>query len=507
MSKCKAMSRRGFISGAALASGAVLAGGATQALAGEGAGDTPAWSEEVDVVVVGLGAAGAAAAIEAHNAGATVCVIEKAGRGGGSTMRSGGIIYMGGGTGLQNELGIEDTPEGMATYVKAALGPTSDETLQGIFLEQSRDLYEWCAEQGMAFDGTVMSDGHAVEAPEGISLHFSGNERAYEYASLTSPVPRGHTPNGGGAGIFEPMETVVEGFTQPHYNTAAHDLVTDETGAVIGVLATDADGNEIAVKANKGVVITAGAFTYNDDMVAMYNGYGSLCGGRTGNENDLGDGIRMGQRVGAATRSMAQMTFARHVYLYDQLSAGVMLDYRGFRFLCEDWYGSWIGREILRHTPDACFIIIDQPKLDNVKATQYGSYLEPYAQADSIEELAEAIGLPVDHVVESVKRYNELCAGGEDTDFHKSAEYLLPIETGPFYAMGSSSQAVSRFTLGGLKINANAEVVDYDDVPIPGLYAAGRSSCGIFGEYIGSGSSIADCLTFGRIAGRSAAAR
>ena len=506
------MSRRSFITGAGVAAGAALAGGSALAMASEkatsAAADVPAsWDEEADVVIVGFGAAGAAAAIEAHNAGASVCVIEKSGRGGGSTFRSGGIIYMGGGTGLQKDLGIEDTPEGMAAYVKAALGPSSDAELQKIFCDSSVELYDWCVEQGMVFDGRAEVETHIVEATEGVSLHYTGNERAYEYATITEPVPRGHTPNGGAPGIFEPMETVVEGFTQPHYNTAAHDLVTDETGAVIGVLATDADGNELAVKANKGVVISAGSFAYNDAMIADYNGDYLLCGSRTGNENDLGDGIRMGQKVGAATKSMDRIAALEFMYLYGDLAAGVMLDYHGFRFLCEDWYGSWIGREVMERTPDACFVIIDQPKLDNILTTQYGGHLKPYAQADSIEELAEAIGLPVDHVVESVERYNQMCANGEDTDYHKSLEYLKAIETGPFYAMYTTPVMTSMFTLGGLKINTKAEVVNYDNEPIPGLYAAGRSSNGIYGEYIGSGSSIADCLIFGRIAGKSAAAR
>ena len=506
------MTRRGFVSGAA---GAALAmgAGAGVALASDASAKKDAsaakdaWDEEADVVVVGMGAAGCAAAIEANKAGATVCVLEKAGRGGGSTFRSGGIIYMGGGTALQKKLGVTDTPEAMKAYVTAALGSAADPDMVDTFCDASVGLYDWCEEQGMTFSGTVEADAHIVEATEGVSLHYTGNERAPEYSSVAEPAPRGHTPDGGNAGIFEPMESVVEGFTQVHYNTAAQSLVADETGAVIGVVAADADGKPFRVKANGGVVICAGAFTYNDAMIADYNADGLLCGSKTGYENDLGDGIRMGQKAGAATRSMSKMAFLEFQYLYGDLAAGVMLDYNGFRFLSEDWYGAWIGRAVLQHTPDACFNIIDQPKLDQLQTTQYGAYLQPYAQADTIEELAQAIGLPVDHVVESVERYNQLCEAGEDTDFHKSAEYLKAVSEPPYYAMITTPVMTSFFTLGGLKINPNAEVVDYDDEPIPGLYAAGRSSCGIFGEYVGSGSSIADCLTFGRIAGKNAAGR
>ena len=98
-------------------------------------------------------------------------------------------------------------------------------------------------------------------------------------------------------------------------------------------------------------------------------------------------------------------------------------------------------------------------------------------------------------------------AAGEDTDFHKGAEYLKPVETAPFYAYDFSLAMCGFHTLGGLKINADAQVVGLDGNPIEGLYAAGRSSNGIFGYYPGSGSSIADALTFGRIAGQSISAK
>ena len=459
-------------------------------------------------MVLGLGGAGAAAAIEAHAAGASVCVIEKSGRGGGSTFRSGQIIYMGGGTPLQKELGVEDTPEDFAAYVRASLGSSADPDLVQVYLDASLDLYDWCVEQGMVFEGAVQEEGaHMVEAEEGICLHYSGNERAPEYAAVAKPAPRGHTPNRDKGGIFEPLEATVEGFTEVRYNTAATSLVTDADGAVIGVRATDADGKELAIKANKGVVIAVGAFTYNDTMLADHNADLLKCGSRTGVENDLGEGILMAQKVGAATKNMDRGAALEFMYLYGDLAAGAMLDYRGHRFLAEDWYGAWIGRAVLNNTPDCCYLIIDQPKLENAQATPYGAYLQPAATADTLEELIGQLPLPADAALESVARYNELAASGEDTDFYKSAEELKPIDTPPFHAMLTTPVMTSFFTLGGLKINTKAEVLDLDGEPIKGLYAAGRSACGIFGEYPGSGNSIADALTFGRIAGQQAGAR
>ena len=117
------------------------------------------------------------------------------------------------------------------------------------------------------------------------------------------------------------------------------------------------------------------------------------------------------------------------------------------------------------------------------------------------------VGLPVDNVIDAIERYNGYCAAGYDPECHKSADFLKPIDTPPYYAINGAQSSCGFHTLGGLKINAKAEVVNLDGEIIPGLYAAGRSSCGFFGVYPGSGCSIGDGLTFGRIAGREAAAR
>ena len=505
--KSTKISRRNFVG--AMGAGAVISasGMAVAAMADEATGEQT-WDDEADVVVVGLGAAGAAAAIEAINAGASVCVIEKAERGGGATIRSGGIIYMGGGTGLQTTLGVEDTPENMRAYVTKAAGPSADAELLDVFCSESLGLYDWLVEQGVSFDGKLDDVSHyaSTNGFTDICLIYSGNERAKEYRDVATSVPRGHVPIGCAVGLYDALEAVVEAGADMHYSTTATDLVTDEAGAIIGVVATDASGASLRFKANGGVVISAGAFTYNDQMVSDANADALLCGRRTGFEYDLGDGIRMAQRVGAATRSMSRINASEFLYLYGDLASGTLLDYRGLRMLAEDWYGAWIGREVLERTPEACYVFVDDPMYQNIKANAFGAYLEPVAQADTIDALAEAVGLPVASAVESVERYNGFCEAGEDADYYKSAEYLKPIATAPFYAFASTPALTSFHTLGGLKINTQAQVVNHDGEPIAGLYAAGRSSCGIFGEYPGSGSSIADSLTFGRIAGQQAAA-
>lgn len=499
------ISRKSFLVGAGSAIAAGIACAAAPARATEDA--EPQWTHEADVVVVGLGGAGCAAAVSALEAGASVVVLEKTEQGGGSTRVCGGLVYMGGGTALQKKLGVEDTPEDMKAYVTAAAGPTADPTLLDIYCASSIDLYNWLEAHGVTFDGGL-DEGHVVSAPEGIALSYSGNERSEQYTSIAKAVPRGHTPNGGGAAICDALTTQIE--QDPNatvlYSTPAVDLVCDANGAVVGVQATDAEGNDVFVKAAKGVVLSAGAFTFNDAMLADYAGASLAMGGKTGVPSDTGDGILMGIKAGAATKSMSLLNDSQFLYLYGNLPKGVMVNWAGQRFASEDWYGAWVGRYVQQTTPSTCYILIDNPAWQEVQQTTFGAYLEPAAQADSIEELAAQVNLPADATVQTIDQYNSDCEEGIDR-WGKSADYLTGVREPPFYAIYWGAQMGSYHTLGGLKINGDAQVVDLSNNPIPGLYAAGRTSCGIFGQYPGSGSSVADCLTFGRIAGERAAKR
>lgn len=502
-----APTRRAFVRGAAGALALAGAAAGLSSVATPARADEPTWAGEADVIVVGLGGAGAVAAVRAHEQDASVLVVETASRGGGSTFRSGGLIYMGGGTQLQKDLGVEDTPEAMKAYVTALAGPSADPALIDVFCDTSVELYDWLVSHGVEFGGTLDDTSHSTEPPAGVSLMYSGNERAWEYASIAAPAPRGHAPTDAAMGLFEPLEAEIEGFAEVHYETTGTALVTDDAGAVIGVRATDADGNEVAFKANKGVILSAGAFTYNDAMLGDYAADALLCGSRTGCETDRGEGIVMGQRVGAATRSMGSINFNRSIYLFGDLAAGALVDYNGLRYLCEDWHGGKVGLTINQHSPEKGFIIVDSEVLQLAMETPYGANLKPVAQADTLEELAEAIGVPAGNLAYTVERYNGFCEAGEDTDYHKSPEYLRPIATPPFSAINGAASSCGFHTLGGLKIDAQARVIDLDGNPIEGLYAAGRTACGFFGRYPGSGSSIGDGMTFGYVAGAQAAAR
>ena len=157
------------------------------------AGEIARFGEEVDVLVVGLGAAGAAAALEAARSGAETLVLERAGGGGGTSAMSGGVLYLGGGTGLQHACGFEDSAEAMFDYLMASTGDAPDEEKTRLYCEGSPAHYDWLVAQGVPFK-PVFYHGCSGEPPTDDGLVWSGSERAHPFCELAAPAPRGHVP-------------------------------------------------------------------------------------------------------------------------------------------------------------------------------------------------------------------------------------------------------------------------------------------------------------------------
>ena len=157
------------------------------------AGEIEVWHDEADVVVVGLGCAGACAAIEAADAGAPVIVLERAGAGGGTSAMAGGILYLGGGTPIQEACGFTDTPDEMFAYLVAVCGPGVDEAKARIYCDESVAHYHWLLEHGVPFKAEYFPE-HDREPPTDAGLIFSGGEDAAPYNRIAIPAPRGHHP-------------------------------------------------------------------------------------------------------------------------------------------------------------------------------------------------------------------------------------------------------------------------------------------------------------------------
>lgn len=476
--------------------------GATVSQAAEAPADN--WARESEVVVVGLGAAGSAAAIEAKRAGADVLVVEASENGGGSTVMCGGFIYLGGGTPLQEQFGVQDDKEEMFKYLAAAAGPYANPDGIRVYCDKSLETYDFCINAGIKF-GETLNPGHGKSRTPGVGLTYSGNELQVPFRDIAVPAPRGHsTGEDGGAAIFEPLKATVENENiEVLYSTKATDLVCDENGRVVGII-VEHDGLSERIRAKKAVVLAGGGFTANEDMVKDNTVYTNPYGRAIANPYEDGSCIKMGQKVGGDLFGMPMTQYSRAIYYIGSgdtdTCKAILVDKRGRRLISETSYGSFIGRAIMENGPD-CYLVYDSSLKDIYDAMN----CSPEYEGGTVEELAEAIGIDSACLQNTVDFYNSLCEAGEDRQFGKEPEFLTPLVTPPFYASYCGSSTCPFMTQGGLKIDTGSHVINVNGEVIPGLYAAGRCSDIIYGFYMGSGTSVADALTFGRIAGQNAA--
>jgi len=214
--------------------------------------ETRAWDEEVDVLVLGYGGAGVAAAIEAAERGADTLVIERF-EGGGATRLSGGIYYAGGGTNLQKAAGYDDSPEEMFGYLmRETEGEAVAEDVLRSFADRSVENFEWLKARGVYFPPQDFAPIKTSYPSDDTTLYFSGNEKSSPYRERARPAPRGHRPIGPGLTgnlIFEPLRDAARGAgVRVWYRTNATRLIPVETGGVIGI-EVERLSNSLAVRA------------------------------------------------------------------------------------------------------------------------------------------------------------------------------------------------------------------------------------------------------------------
>ncbi len=467
------------------------------------------WDKEADVVIVGFGGAGAAAAIEAAKAGSKVLILERMKAGGGSTAICGGIIYMGGGTPLQKACGFNDTRDDMYNYLMAAIGEGADPEKIGLFCDKSLDLYDWLDGIGLKFKQTYLPGKYAAP-PTDDGLAYSGNEAVAEFKAVAADVPRGHhapAPGSSGAEIFKPLKAAVEAAgCEISYETLAKRLIVDLNGRVCGVVA-DVNGTEVVIKAHRAVMLAAGTYHANIDMVKQYAPAWSTQKSFVGTAGDDGSGIRMGQSVGGDLDHIGAVTGFGGVYLFsEEFIKGILVNNSGRRYIGEDGYGSRVGVRVVERFPNS-FIIVDSAIWANIPDAIKETVAQMTFTGNTITELAQNTGMPALTLEGTLRDYNAMVAAGEDIEFQKDAHYLVPLAQGPFYAIAWGPWIVARQALGGLKTNIQAQVLNTMGEPIPGLYSAGANTSGIISRYYpASGTAVAQALTFGRIAGVNCAA-
>ena len=476
--------------------------------------DVQEWHMEVDVAIVGFGGAGGCAALEAADAGAQVAIFEVSSASGGSTALSSAEIYMGGngGTRVQRACGFEDRTEDMFAYMMMAAGPQADEAKIRNYCENSRAHFEWLLELGVPFKDSFHKT-RAIMCLTDDGLLYTGSEKAYPFSERAKPAPRGHNlyvEGDNGGPLF--MKIVTENVEKRdnirvEYEIRALTLIADNQNQVHG-LVIRRDGQELNVRARKGVILCAGGFVMNRDMVSRYAPKLAAGTEPIGNPGDTGTGILMGMGVGAAAINMHEGFISLPYYPPASITGGILVNDKGQRIINEDVYHARLGNAILSDTAERHYLIIT--------VDQYGDYeqmnfmgAQVVGTGETVAELEEELQLPEGCLQATIEQYNRFAEKGEDPLFHKAAEWLEPLQP-PLVALDVAPGRGAfwpYFTLGGLDTLPTGEVVTADRQVIAGLYAAGRTACGIVrrAEGYSSGMSVGDATFSGRLAGKAAA--
>lgn len=526
------------------------------------------WDDETDVVVIGFGAAGSCAAVEARSQGAEVLVIDRF-RGGGATARSGGVVYFGGGSVQQQAAGYVDDPEEMFRYLTLEVRGAVDEGTLRRFCEESVANLKWLESLGVAIPPSPSAPTKTSYPPDECTLYFSGNELMHPYNIAARPAPRGHRlPGAGLTGhlLYAQLRRAAQhSGARLRYHSQARRLLTDATGRVCGVEGVSLSssvfwtrwhsflfhvatlgaivsqslshasqralahaearhGRPWRVRARSGVILCAGGFAFNLDMMKQHAP--ALADSMPiGTVGDDGGGIMLGQSVGGAVGQMDRCAAWRFINPPEAFTYGILVDAQGQRICNEELYGATLGELIAERAGGRAFLVIDadmairareqmrqQRRATFQKLTAFTNLYFNSKKAGTIMDLAARCGISGNGLVGTVETYNKKAAAGGPDPFGKPAALCQCIRRPPFYAINCDLDN-SRFqtpclTLGGLRVDgASGQVLRQDGSVVKGLYAAGRNAVGVSSHSYVSGLSIADCIFSGRNAGRHAAIR
>lgn len=462
-------------------------------------------STDYDIIVVGGGGAGMTAALFAQAAGASVILLEADTKLGGATRLSGGVVYAAG-TSVQQAMGIADSPQAMYDYIMTLNGWQTRPDIIRLFAERSAASVEWLVSLGAEYEWVVKSG--------------------------VDTVPRGHCTVGAGDTIGRLLINEVGAKGIETALGTRVDRLLIEDGRVVGV---HASGMDLRAKA---VIITTGGFGNSPGMRARYFPSAAQHGDIVYSvHNDapfiLGDGIKLGEAIGAQiTGHDTGLVLPSAGLVPNSVEAFLppwcmLVNDEGRRFMPENSPYAVSGYLINEQSGAHAWAIFDEKTL--VEGSADKRFSDPYhtgevsqtwdedlirkhvesgkiRTADTLEKLADMVGINRLALAETVARYNEDAQDGVDSEWAKQAPKYFPIDAAPYFAVEVRASVIGQ-TSAGLDIDTKGRVRDRNGIAIPGLYAAGEIlGCVQGNRYSGGGMGVGNALTFGRLAGEEAAA-
>ena len=442
--------------------------------------------EQADVVVIGAGGAGMTAALQAAEDGAKhVVLLEKLPIVGGNTNRATGGLNAAE-TKAQKAAGIEDSVQTMIDDTMKGGKELNNPELVKTLADKSSETVDWLGE-------------HGVDLTDVGTLAGATNKRAHRPVGGTAVGPE----------YVSKLKIAVDNNSaiDLRLENSATDILIDANGAISGVNVADSNGTYTIN--TKAVVITTGGFGANPEMVIKYQP--SLEGFSTTNHaGALGEGITLAENIGAALVDMEQIQThptvepATSIMITEGVrgEGAILVNKEGKRFINELETRDVVSAAELAQTDKVGFLIFNKELRDNYAATEEYFSMNLVTEGTTLAELAEAAGIDAAALEATINEYNGFVKSGKDTAFER-AEMARSLENGPYYAIPVTPAI--HHTMGGIKINTNAEVQKSDDEIIPGLFAAGEVTGGVHGANRLGGNAMCDIAVFGRISGASAA--
>jgi fumarate reductase flavoprotein subunit len=443
--------------------------------------------EKYDVLVVGAGAAGLFAALEAEEQGASVMVIEKMPTIGGNTIRATGGMNAAESE-IQEKLNIDDSLESHLKDTLQAGHRTNDSVLAKILVEQAREAVSRLRSLGADLEDVGYLAGHSA--------------------------PRTHRPTGGapvGTEIIRVLKDALKKRNIPiRLETRIISLIRKK-GVVRGALVRDKTGREYRILSSA-LVLATGGYGGSPRTFVRYNP--ALTGFNTTNHpGATGDYIPLAEEIGARLVDMDQIQAHptvepdHGVLITEALrgNGGILVDLMGRRFTDELAFRDILSAKILERRNGIAYLIFDDKVRRSLSAAENYIHRNLVVSANTPEELAGKLGIDPPLFSAELESYNRVHRSGE-TDLYGRSGISIALETPPYYGIKVSPGV--HYCMGGLAIDDRTRVLrDSDGKPIPGLYAAGESTGGIHGSNRLGGNSLADAVIFGRIAGREAAGK